>query len=267
MTKLFYKLVIVTGCFLATSIFAEDILYIGDSLSAKSTGFSKEVVRVLENKVPKNRVMVHALAGSSPSTWLSEQASRRTMKYGYKFQDLNGNVKLTNYGTNKTAPYLPDLLKNSESISSVVIQQGTNLLTGKTFSEKMLEKNIENLLNVVKGDKNRSVLWIGPPYARSSKTYKFINNARVDTFYKVLNALVVKHNKTLPKDKHIQVVDSRKDANGADNYYPKGSGDGVHFYSKEGIETEKKWIASAVGQMKNFPPSKATESKSDLLHN
>lgn len=202
--------------FVQITAFAEKILHIGDSLSVSSAKLGPALHNHLKSK--GNTVASYALCGASVRTWIQDSPKSSC---GVWKKDYEGNESQTTRGT---APDLESLL--STKPDHVVVQLGTNHLTGGNASKETYKAEITRMLSAIGSKK---CTWIGPPSARESQ----VPRSRINLFYEALNEAT---------EGRCRVIDSRVDASGNPNPYPSSGGDGLHYYSKEGQLVEKKWI-------------------------
>jgi hypothetical protein len=197
------------------SLCASDIIYLGDSLSANDS-FGRKMYEMI---VQKYDLQFEALCGSSPFWWT--KGSVQT-KCGY-----NVNMEWKKSGGSSNLKTLIE----QESPKYIIIQQGTNLLTGQ-LSSSSIKTQILTMLNTI--PKEIECIWIGPPDADDNK----ISDKKFSNFYSILNDLT--------KDRCTLIDSWGKEKT---THYPKNLGDGIHFSGKVQDAEEAKWFKHVKNQI------------------
>jgi hypothetical protein len=194
---------------------AKDVIYLGDSLSANDS-FGKRIYELINQSYT---IEFEALCGSSPFWWV-----KGSVKTGCGY---NSNMIWKKSGTSSKI----QTLIAKENPHYIVIQQGTNLLTGQ-LSQASIRSQVQNLLNLIPED--TKCIWIGPPDADDSK----ISDTKFSNFYSLL--------KTILKNKCLLI-----DSWGVEKvtHYPNNQGDGIHFSGKVQDSEEDKWFKHVKSQI------------------
>lgn len=215
----------------SSPVSADKVLYIGDSLSVSTGGFGPAMYNDIVDE--GHQVDFYALCGASPRSWQSDEPKSTC---GYWHKSTSGAEVVVPWPEKSTAPSFQETLQDSDP-DRVVIQLGTNMLTGDYFRHKNdLMKEIESMLDAVG---NRQCLWIGPPDAADYK----ISPKQRDEFYLALEEAA---------QGRCEIVDGRKDTEGKAHYYPEGVKDGLHFYREPTKATERKWRDAALAGLSQF---------------
>lgn len=121
---------------------SERIVFLGDSHSVGAMG--ARLHSLLRQAYPGFQVESHGLSGASPSHYYSAQASRRTLRYGY-VKRLDGSTRVTNYGTNATAPWIRDLLASGPEL--IIVEFGDNFANyGGSFPGATINTQLSGLV-------------------------------------------------------------------------------------------------------------------------
>lgn len=130
-------------------LFASDLVFVGDSLSAQC--FGKTMYASLTNK-SKLRVSFSALCGTSPINWMP--GKHNVTKCGFRFCE-NGSCR--EGGGAATGPSLRSILQR-ENPKITVVALGTNML-GHTNSMT----TVQQLIQDIKAERpDGKCVWIGP---------------------------------------------------------------------------------------------------------
>jgi hypothetical protein len=215
---------------------AETVLHIGDSLSTGTFGSA-----INEHLAAKgHKAFSYASCASSPFWWTTPAPPASARHYstscGY-YEKTPGTqaVRLTR----KQTPKLKRLMAMTKP-DTVVVQLGTNLLTG-TYSETFLRQEIVKLRDEVRSfSPSPRLVWVGPPDAANSK----IPDARFTKFYEILNSVM-----RAPKEVVVK--------SWVQDEYPNALGDGLHFLTPSLKLKEKNWIGRVTTALDGFIPPNA----------
>jgi hypothetical protein len=213
---------------LASSVRAETVLHIGDSLSVGKFGSKLNDFFVAKG----DKTYSYASCGSAPFWWTAQRSYSTPCGY---FEKGPGTPAVRR--SRAQTPKLARLLDLTNP-STVVVQQGTNLLTERTFNEAFVRQEIRKLRDQLRGRRPAPrLIWVGPPDAADRK----ISDAHFRKFYEILKAELRPPNEI--------AVDSW-----VEGEYPNGLGDGLHFSGRALGEKENAWIERVKTAVTALPP-------------
>jgi hypothetical protein len=186
---------------------ADEVLYIGDSLSVGT--FGELVSDYLVRTYSRPNIAFYASCGSSPENWLSGEPVFET-KCGYR-ELVRSHPLIYGDPMRHRTPKIEKLLRDQKP-TIVIVQQGTNWMD-RSLSEQKIGETLDRFIGAIHDNTKCMIVWIAPP---DSSRFRNIQG-RICT-------LIQQH-----RHRGDGVIDSRRYTH---YVVGKTGGDGVHYRSE-----------------------------------